>query len=381
MKSTGFVTLLGVAAFALVLGPVSAQDAAAPADAGASGLKVGPAAIPPHWSKYDYPKSVGEGERYTVIERGDTLWDLSQRYLRSPYLWPQLWSANPYVKDAHWIYPGDPLVFPKVALVSPEAGAPTGVDTGTPDEQGPAGEQPDEAGAEAASVLFPVSEETTIQCAQYVLETREDEGLYVVGAEQGSDKVAYTERDFLYLNRGSNGGVKSGDVYSLHHASYNVRHPVTGKRVGVKIDTTGWGRVVLVEENSATLVVEQACTDIHAGDYLRPFEKLNVPLALRRPVSDRLTPPSGKAGGYVVDVAENADLAGPNSLVTIDIGSQAGISPGNMLNVYRITYPSLPSPRNAVGELAVLTVRDTTATAKVLSSRDAIIPGDQVELR
>lgn len=380
MKSTGFVTLLCVAAFSLALGPASAQEAAAPADVGASGLKVGPASIPPHWSKYDYPKSVGEGERYTVIERGDTLWDLSRRYLGNPYLWPQIWSANPYVRDAHWIYPGDPLVFRNVALVSPEAGAPTGADTGTAEEETQPGADAG-AGGEAASVLYPVSEETSIQCAQYVVPEREDEGLYVVGSEQGSDKVALAERDFLYLNRGSNGGVKSGDVYSLHHATYAVRHPVSGKKLGTKVETTGWGRVVLVTESSATLVVEQACADIHAGDYLKPFEKVNVPLALRRPISDRLTPPSGKASGYVVDIAENADIAGTNSVVSIDLGSQAGVAPGNLLSIYRVMYPSLPTPRNSVGELAVLTVRDTTATAKVVSSRDAIMAGDQVELR
>lgn len=380
MKSTDFVTLLGVAVFSLALGPASAQDATAPAGAGASGLRTGPASIPPHWSKYDYPKSVGEGERYTIIERGDTLWDLSQRYLGSPFLWPQIWNANPYVKDAHWIYPGDPLVFPKVALVSPEAGAPTGAETGTPDE-GEAGAQEGAEGGEAASVLYPVSEETTIQCAPYVVAEREDEGLYVLGSELGSDKVALTERDFLYLNRGSNGGVKSGDLYSIHHPTYVVRHPVTNKKLGTKIETTGRGRVILVTENSATLVVEQACADIHAGDYLKAFEKANVPLALRRDWSDRLTPPTGKAAGYVVDIAENADIAGTNSVLTIDLGSQAGVAPGNLLSVYRVMYPTVPTPRNVVGELAVLTVRDTTATAKVLSSRDAIMAGDQVELR
>jgi len=272
-------------------------------------------------------------------------------------------------------------VFPKVALVSPEAGAPTGAETGTEEQEGQGAEQEGGVGGEAASVLYPVSEETSIQCAQYVVPEREDETLYVVGSEQGSDKVALTERDFLYLSRGSNGGVKSGDVYSLHHATYPVRHPVTGKKLGLKVETTGWGRVVLVTETSATLVVEQACADIHAGDYLRPFEKVNVPLALRRPISDRMTPSTGKANGYVVDIAENADIAGTNGVVTIDIGSQAGVAPGNLLSIYRVMYPSLPTPRNSVGELAVLTVRDTTATAKVVSSRDAIMAGDQVELR
>jgi nucleoid-associated protein YgaU len=41
-----------------------------------------------------------------VIQRGDTLWDLSSRYLDSPWYWPKLWSYNPQVENPHWIYPG-----------------------------------------------------------------------------------------------------------------------------------------------------------------------------------------------------------------------------------------------------------------------------------
>ena len=44
-------------------------------------------------------------------------------------------------------------------------------------------------------------------------------------------------------------------------------------------------------------------------------------------------------------------------------------------------YPSVPTPRNVVGELAVVTVQEKTATAKVIYSHDAIMNGDQVELR
>jgi hypothetical protein len=168
----------------------------------------------------------------------------------------------------------------------------------------------------------------------------------------------------------------------MHHALNVVKHPATRSKLGTKIETTGWAQVILVDENSATVVVEQACVDIHAGDYLRPIEKVNVPLVLDRAHPDRMTPPSGKlTNQYIVDIQGDATIAGAGHLVTIDAGSQGGVAPGNVFVIYRTVYPSVPTPRNVLGELAVVAVRDRTATAKVTYSRDAVMIGDLIELR
>src|SRR5262249_51242005 len=145
---------------------------------------------------------------------------------------------------------------------------------------------PPEGGAGAlppGSVLYPVTEEATMECAHYIASDGEDDSLKVIGNEEGAAKNAYAERDILYLNKGSNAGVKAGDISSLHHNAYTVNHPESGRSMGHKIETTGWARVILVQENTATIVVEHSCGDVHLGDYLKPFEKANVPLVLRRP--------------------------------------------------------------------------------------------------
>lgn len=377
MRSKGIGILAGLAALPLVLNPTARAQEAAQAP---SGILTGPATVSPHWSRNKYPDSIPGGASYYIVVRGDTLWDIAQRFLNNPYLWPQIWNENKYIADAHWIYPGDPILLPKVAVVTEQAGAP-GAEAGAGEEEpGLPGEGMPGVG-EPGAVLYPITEEVTLQCAPYIVQQGEDQSLHVIGSEEGSAKLAFADRDVLYLNKGANAGIKAGDVLSFHHERYVVKNPVTGKSVGTKVETTGWGRIILVQENSASLIVEQACSDIHAGDYAKAFEKVNVPLALRRPHPDRMTPPSGKTQAHVVDIGDGAMIGGTGTLLTIDAGSEAGISPGNVLVVYRTAYPSVPTARNVIAEIAVVAARDKSAVAKVIYSKDSVMNGDAVELR
>ena len=241
-------------------------------------------------------------------------------------------------------------------------------------------ERPGPAGG-AAAALAPVTEEMALQCAQYVVSQREDESLYLVGSELGGDKIALAERDIVYLSKGSNAGVKAGDLYTLHHVAYTVKHPTSGKKLGTKIDTTGWVKVILVQEDTACAVIEQACQDVHAGDYLRPFEKVNVPMVVRRAPAECCAPANGKIARHVVDLQDDATIAGAGQFLTIDAGTDDGVAPGAEFSVYRVVYPSVPTPRAPLGEATVVSVREKTSTAKVTYSKYEIMVGDEVELR
>jgi hypothetical protein len=50
-----------------------------------------------------------EGEEVYTIKKGDTLWDISGKFLKDSFLWPKLWQRNPYITNPHWIYPGQPI--------------------------------------------------------------------------------------------------------------------------------------------------------------------------------------------------------------------------------------------------------------------------------
>ena len=48
-----------------------------------------------------------------VIKQGDTLWGLSERFIKDPEYWPNMWSKNGQITNPHFIYPGQKVrVFP-----------------------------------------------------------------------------------------------------------------------------------------------------------------------------------------------------------------------------------------------------------------------------
>lgn len=60
------------------------------------------------------------GQATHTVKKGDTLWDLSQKYYNNPYLWPALWALNYEIaKNPHFISEGDTLViYEKEKLVA-----------------------------------------------------------------------------------------------------------------------------------------------------------------------------------------------------------------------------------------------------------------------
>ena len=335
-----------------------------------------------HWTPWDPPQATAESY---LIQKGDTLWELSNKWLGDPHLWPQVWDQNRYVLDSHWIYPGDPLAIPaKPNVVPPEGQAPAA------EAQPPAAETGAEAvaavpepaetapsrGATTTPAMISLADAHDLYCSGWVDGKHEPSTLTIAGAEL--EKSLQATGDIVFLNQGRNQGIAAGAEYLVVRPDHKVVHPATKESLGVYMQRMGHVRVLCAQENTATALVIGACESVRAGDELLPWADLPSPTLERIPPVDRCMEASGLAQGWVVDggADEQLSVAGGNVVAT-DLGTDAGVRPGSLLTLFR---DNGDLPRIVIGQAVVLTVEGATSTAKILHSAREVRMGDRAEV-
>jgi len=360
-----------------------------------------------HWTAWNPPATHPPDTKLHIVQRGDTLWDLSGQYLGNPYLWPQIWEKNQYVLDAHWIYPGDPLV------VGIEV-APAEALEETFDVASDAGAAGDDGGAEAASTAgarqakakapIPLGSESDLYCTGFIgdddltfpwqIQASELDqlgpqltALNSWGNKRGTwgftNSLVYelSSGMLVYLDGGRSSGLSPGMMLMAVEPGAKVRHPKSRDTVGRFYAYRGRVRVLTVQEDRAIAEIQQACTGLHSGTLLRAFEPEPVPLA-RRPAARASNDPteSDLSGAPTIVLGDKSFFTlGQDHVVYIDRGETDDVYPGDLFTIYRVTDKGLPPV--PVGELAVLSVQDHSALAKILESRYPIYVGDLLERR
>ena len=346
-----------------------------------------------HWTAWDPPAEFEPGADIHVIVRGDTLWDLAGKYYGDPYLWPQLWERNQYIKDAHWIYPGDPLVVgfevtPLESLASledlPEEDTSDGFDRSIGAPQ-------------------PLGSESDLYCSGYIAEADRTFPHAVIGSEYQSlgptltkervkrrvgarsadaptAKVGLTTGDIVYLDGGEAAGMLPGSVYSAVAAGEVVIHPITQQEMGRFYGYLGQVSVLSVQETTAIAEVSASCAPILIGSLLEPFEPQPIPLRRRTPmrgINDPVARAALDGAPTIVYTQDDVVSLGQHSIVHIDRGEQDDLTPGDLLTIYRLGPEGLPPM--VLGELAVLAVHERSAVARILESRYTVYVGDLLD--
>ncbi|MEO8195905.1 MAG: LysM peptidoglycan-binding domain-containing protein [Thermoanaerobaculia bacterium] len=376
-----------------------------------------------HWTAWD-PPTPPEGAKVHIVVPGDTFWDLAATNLNNPYLWPQIWEKNQYVRDAHWIYPGDPLVLDLQVAPASTVGANETGEEPTEEVSSAAGEgmaaevevaAADEGGARSGaasipgvaalgrgSVPVPLGTQDDIYCSGFIGAPDEAFGYSVTGSEYevlspqlknpvygkveglyGTvDTVKYqlTTGDIVYIDGGRAAGLSPGMQFTAVASGNVVRHPVSNEPLGRQYNYTGRIRVLSVQEESAIAEIVQSCDGISVGMKLKPFEPEPIPLARRGLVRPATEPTSAEAlSSAAVIVSSPVDLVtlGQDHVVFIDRGEDDEVLPGDIFTIYRMNRAKQPPV--VLGELAVLSVQAHTAVAKILESRYPVYIGDRLE--
>jgi hypothetical protein len=360
---------------------------------------------PPHWTAWDPPTPPADAQVHIVVP-GDTLWAIAGKYLGNSYLWPQIWEKNTYILDAHWIYPGDPIVLgPQVAPVEQLAeqdlgGAAAGDDGTMPPPTGADG-QPLNVDT-AIAPLQPLGSEDDIYCSGYVGELEEDFAYHIVGSEYnglsprlsgaagyqgrrgifGDETVKFdlTVGDIVYVDGGMAAGLSPGLVYSVVRPRDVLRNPETEDVVGRIYQYQGRLRILTVQDQVAIAEIVQACDAILDGAALKPFVPEPVPLGRRTGMRALNVPIAAEAladNPVILRAKDDIVSIGEDHVVFVNLGSESGASPGDVYTIYRRNQEGMPPL--ILGELAVLSVHPRGSVARVLASRYPIYVGDKLE--
>jgi hypothetical protein len=369
---------------ALAAVPFLALSLAAQNTGGADAAATEPSVkVAAHWSRWSYPTELAPaaGQQVHTVVKGDTLWDLGAKYLGNPFAWPQIWELNKWIKDPHWIYPGDPILIEKGRGVVPQ-------DQMAPGEV--ANLKPDvHRGAKPAQDEYGFTFQDFLQMPYLVPGTAEaylkSIGAFKVVGQEDQTKNLMADGDYLYIGGGANQGVKAGDRLVItgvekpkfYHPD-DLRHQ---HLMGAILEQHGVVRVTKVYPDQSVAVIERSLDGISANTFVAPFtDPPTLPARLRRDIGNpvAIKDPAAK----VIFIRLDKAVAAGGDLVIIDRGANEGFKVGDVLLSarQRPLVTAHPDPKAEttyyLGQLMVIRADARTSTCRILRSTSEIQVGD-----
>jgi LysM domain len=261
-------------------------------------------------------------QTYTVV-KGDTLWDIAGQFLAEPWMWPQVWQANPQIDNPDLIYPGDviELVFengsPVLRVSQPIAAETSGLPTIklSPQVRRSNISSPipaislEQISAFLSSNSFVDSQ--VLKDAPYLLAERDGSSIFATGHE--------------IFGRGQwTPGIFS---YDIVHYGRELKDPDTNELLGVEAVYVGSATVKTTNGQEATLIIDASDREARPGDRFIP--NLRVPLDS----SYLPSPPTFAVDAAIVTIDDGRALGGLYHTLILNKGKKAGIDTGHILVV------------------------------------------------
>jgi hypothetical protein len=316
-----------------------------------------------------------------VVQRGDTLWDISGRFLSDPWFWPEIWQINQQIENPHLIYPGDilSLVYvdgqPQLQL---NRGGTGNVVSGGSERLSPRVREEDMNGA-ISSIPFSVIE--AFLSGGLVIDKKEAERLpYVVALRDGLIAGAGNE---VYA-RNMPEDLTLGDGYNLYRIEKELVDPDDNRVLGYEMLLVGEGELRARNEDTDTVFLTDTTREVLRGDRLLPAD--TYPQMNFFP-----SQPDQNIDGRVISVIDGVSLIGQFQMVILNRGTDHGLTEGNVLKVWqngetvrdpvatRITNAKVTLPDNVAGTVMVVNAYPEISYALVMEAQAEMRVSDRIK--
>lgn len=308
-----------------------------------------------------------------IIEKNDTLWDISDKKLGDTFLWPKLWNVNPHIENPDLIYPGTKIIIPsREELMS------------MPDI--PRGEIP-----VSRKQKMKKSEPKSVWKYEPVMQKKHiiDKRLYIasgwiedkfpgIGEITSSPMNQHmsSKNDFVYIKLpehltagkpalilSNNEGPMANKRFFAIRDVKTVKHPVSGEKIGHQIRITGILEITGMDGDMTKAKVIDSFEDIQTGDGLLPYQELEAPLI---PANVR-TP---AVQGHIIESHLNSYLLSEGNVLFLDRGENDGLQVGDVFAV----LSQQPAVR-PIGKIQIVSLQPATSGAVLLESTQEVTIG------
>lgn len=278
------------------------------------------------------PKIKADAPNRYVVKKGDTLWDISGKFLKSPWRWKEIWAVNKQIRNPHLIYPGDILI-----LCVIKGKTLVGIDTG----EGCAGIEKAMNANQTADTSNNVTITSVAGSVPAIplssIEAWLDRSIVVSPNDfKATPYVIASKNKNLLTGAGDKIYAKGvpliiGQRYGVYREGKPYVDPMTLQVLGLEVTQVASGVVTDVANNGiSSIELDQNFTkEVQEGD------KVFIEMGNELPPVFYPQPAKVNRGGRVVRVMDSINRAAKGSVIAVNLGTFQGAKAGDVLAVFR----------------------------------------------
>jgi hypothetical protein len=306
----------------------------------------------------------GRPGRIHIVQPGDTLWDISDAYLGTPWVWPSIWQDNTVeVENPHRIYPNERIwISPhEMRKISDAEAAQMLAREPAESVEEPMPAAMSDPDGPALAPIRGTYRYAEIQTTGFVTLEELDGAAAIIGGP--ANRTMLTDHAVVEIGLG-NGEVAVGDQLDVFRPGDLVTDPSTDRNMGRLTMQLGWLEVTDVHDESATAVIRLSRSEILKGDHVMPRRARTAEV----PIGDRV-----EIEGVIAHTPSKRVQMGSGDVVYLNRGSSQGLVIGSPVEVYTtrgeawdaVREENRALPDRVVAKAIVVDAYENTAVAVV----------------